>query len=106
MNIKRGIYLPGRCGLWRIVFTRRFEKALEKLDREVAVRVLRKVEILSRNPYVGKMLRGVYVEIEDLRLKLYSLRVGDYRVIYTVNPLESKVYLLTVKHRKHVYKEI
>ena len=88
------------------MYTRKFEKALEKLGEDVALRVIREVEVLSENPYVGKVLRGIHVDVECFKLRLYSLRVGNYRVIYTVNPLESKVYLLTVEHRKHVYKEI
>ncbi len=96
----------GIFDLWKIVYTRRFEKALEKLGRDVALRVVREIEVLSENPYVGKVLRGIHVDVEGFKLKLYSLRVGSYRVIYTVNPLESKVYLLTVKLRKHIYKEI
>jgi len=52
-------------------------------------------------------MKGLMVTVGDSRFRVYSLRVGDYRVIYTLNPLERKVYLLLVGHighRKWIYK--
>lgn len=31
------------------------------------------------------------------------LRVGDYRVIYRVDPDERTVFVVTIKHRKDIY---
>lgn len=33
------------------------------------------------------------------------IRVGDYRVVYRVNPNESLVTIVLIKHRKEVYDE-
>jgi len=33
----------------------------------------------------------------------YSLRAGKYRIIYELDTKKHIVYILTVKHRKHVY---
>ena len=52
---------------------------------------------LQDNPYIGKPLHG------DLKGK-YSLRSGDYRVIYSVDETDKSVLLLAVGHRKAVYK--
>jgi mRNA interferase RelE/StbE len=35
----------------------------------------------------------------------YRLRVGDYRVIYEFNVEKNELYLITVGHRRDVYKE-
>ena len=49
------------------------------------------------DPYLGKPLRG------ELSGK-WSLRMGDYRVIYTINEDERTVMLYHIKHRKTAYK--
>jgi mRNA interferase RelE/StbE len=79
---------------FEVKFAPRFLKEIKALDREVQVRILREINILKTNPYVGKPLRGEWKGI-------YSLRIGDYRVLYQIK--EEKVYLLVVGHRKRIY---
>jgi mRNA interferase RelE/StbE len=79
---------------FEVRFTPRFLKRIKSLDREVQVRVLQEVSILKADPYVGKPLRGEWGEV-------YSLRVGDYRVLYQIRG--NEVFLLVVGHRKRVY---
>jgi mRNA-degrading endonuclease RelE of RelBE toxin-antitoxin system len=55
---------------------------------------LREVQILGENPYAGKVLKGRWEGT-------YSLRIGDYRVIYMIS--KDMVNLLTVRPRKTVY---
>lgn len=38
--------------------------------------------------------------------KLYSLRVGDFRVIYHIDLTESLVTILKIGHRNEVYEEV
>ena len=71
-------------------------EALLKSDRTLFRRVLAKVESLSKNPLEGKPLVGNHKGE-------FSLRVGSYRIVYTLNPTRHVVYVLTVKHRRHVY---
>ncbi len=52
---------------------------------------------MKSDPYLGKPLRG------ELSGK-WSLRVGDYRVIYKIDEQEKILTLLNVGHRKAVYK--
>ena len=52
--------------------------------------------MLETDPYVGKPLRG------NLAGK-WSIRSGDYRVIYTVSENEKIVLLYDTRHRKKVY---
>ncbi len=87
--------------------TKRFDKALEKLPERVRERVLEAVEELRERPFLGKPLRGFPVRVRpDLKITPRSLRVGSYRVIYVVDSLTRTVYLITVRHRKHVYEEL
>lgn len=52
---------------------------------------------LKINPYMGKPLRGYL-------LGKWSLRVGDYRIIYVLNENEKTVILYNVGHRKAAYR--
>jgi len=80
---------------FEVRFTPRFLKRINALDREVQVRILREVNILKTNPYVGKPLHGEWKRV-------YSLRVGDYRILYQIKG--NKVFLLVVGHRRRVYR--
>ena len=79
---------------FEVRFTPRFLKRIKALDREVQVRILREINILKTNPYAGKPLRGEWKGV-------YSLRMGDYRVLYQIKG--NKVFLLVVSHRKRVF---
>ena len=92
--------------VWRVIYTKTFEKGLKKLSHDVVRRVLREIYVLSDNPFVGKPLRGIYVVIDGNKYRVYSLRVGDYRVTYIIETLEKKVYLLLVDHRGRIYREL
>jgi len=82
-------------GKFKLEFTLRFRKSFMKLSREVQLRIIREVRVLKVNPYVGKSLKGPWKGV-------YSMKIGDYRVLYLVE--EKRVVLLTVRHRKHVYR--
>ena len=82
-------------GKFKLEFTPRFRKSFMKLSREVQLRIIREVRVLEVNPYVGKSLKGPWKGV-------YSMKIGDYRVLYLVK--EKRVILLTVRHRKHVYR--
>jgi len=52
---------------------------------------------LGDDPRLGKPLRG------ELSGK-WSLRAGEYRIVYTIDEDEKTLTLLSVGHRKAVYK--
>jgi mRNA interferase RelE/StbE len=78
------------------------EDALENLrglDRSRAREIVDKVdEHLSKDPLaLGKPLRGIFKG-------MHRFRCGDYRVIYTLDRKDERLMVLTVGHRKDVYK--
>ena len=81
----------------RLITTRRFERDFRRLPKEMKRRVDEALRLLAHNPYMGLPLRG---KLRGLR----SLRVGDWRVIYSVNEAEKTVVLRAVKHRRAVYR--
>ena len=86
----------------RVVFglelTRRAVRDLDRLRRgqpTVFEKVVGKIKSLAEDPRAGKPLVG------PLKGR-WSLQVGDYRIIYELG--KSTLIVLTVNHRKEVYK--
>lgn len=83
-----------------IEFSNLAARELEKIysvDRKLYFRLITAIESLKTDPYCGKHLKG--------RLSGdYSLRVGDYRVIYTVHKNKLIVYIIDLGHRKEIYR--
>lgn len=84
---------------YEVEVTSRFGKEFLRLPKSVRLRVSSKIDELEVDPHSNKALHG------DLA-GLFSLRVGDYRVIYSVNEVVKRVILLSVRHRKHVYHQL
>jgi addiction module RelE/StbE family toxin len=71
-----------------------FSKGLKRLEKATQIQILTEAMTLKKDIFIGKPLRGDWKGV-------YSLRIGTYRVLYTVKGIE--VTLLYVGHRKHVY---
>jgi len=59
--------------------------------------LVRKVFQLEKYPELGKHL---------ITIDLWSLRIGKYRVLYTLKNNELQVLVLTVDHRRKAYENI
>jgi len=81
----------------RLTITKKAEKELDKLPNSVAKNISEKILLLSKNPFPtnSKKLSG-----QDN----YRLRVGSYRVIYSLDPKAVTVTILRVADRKTVYR--
>lgn len=83
---------------FQIVFKPSAERELRKLPQKIIVKASRMIEELARNPYppyISKLMGE----------NTYRMRVGDYRILYTINKIEKIVYIKRVKHRKDVYRK-
>ena len=83
---------------YAVSFRRSAEKDLHRLDSTVQRRVLKAVEALADTPRpVGcKKLHGS----DDT----HRIRVGDYRVIYSVDDAILVVAIERIRHRREVYR--
>jgi mRNA interferase RelE/StbE len=85
-------------------FTVRYEpravKELGKLEKSIARRVVREVDALGGDPRPsgGRPLVG--------HQDLWRIRIGAYRVIYTIKDGELLVLALRVAHRGEVYRSL
>ncbi|UCC41891.1 MAG: type II toxin-antitoxin system RelE/ParE family toxin [Candidatus Aminicenantes bacterium] len=82
-----------------IKYTREAKKRIEKLDPSVKQIIKKAIDSLSLNPYRGKPLA---YELAGL----YSLRTSDYRIIYRVKEKELIIIIITVGHRREIYKKL
>ena len=71
--------------------------ALHRSDKKLFHRIINKMESLENSPYEGKPL------VENHKGE-FSHRVGNYRIVYEIDSHNHMIYILTIKHRKHVYR--
>ncbi|MBE2219641.1 MAG: type II toxin-antitoxin system RelE/ParE family toxin [Ignavibacteria bacterium] len=83
---------------YEILFARTARKELEDIEVRFAVQILKKIEGLSLNPRPtgSKKLKG--------EKNLWRLRVGNYRVIYSISDSDKLIDVSVIRHRKDVYK--
>jgi mRNA interferase RelE/StbE len=72
-------------------------KAIERLSRPMQQRVLKRLESLAENPRGPGTLK---LTGQDA----YRARVGDYRIIYTIQDDRLIVLVIDVGHRGDVYR--
>ncbi len=82
--------------MYSIILKKKAKKFIDSLPLPEKKRLVRAIERLPGGEDVKKM-KG-YTD-------LYRLRVGDYRVIYTVNNGELVVYVIDVGSRGDIYKK-
>jgi len=84
---------------YTIRIKRSAEKEMDRLAARTFERVTQAILSLERDPRpVGsRKLRGV----QD-----YRLRVGQYRILYTIDDPERIVEIIAVGHRRDVYRGI
>ena len=83
----------------KLNLSRSAQKDLDKLPNEIAFRISNKIFELIDNPYLyGSQKLG-----ED---KGYRIKIGDYRIVYTINKENKEVTIIRVRHRKEVYRKL
>lgn len=86
---------------WKVDLSPTALKQLGKLDKSVARRVLnflrQRVEKLDDPRHIGQRLKGTMGEF-------WKYRVGDYRLICSLEHERLVVMVLRIGHRREVYK--
>ena len=82
-----------------IIFMPQASDELRRLDKPTGQRILHKLKWLSQNfnDLTPEKLTG------ELR-GFYRLRVGSYRVIYTVDQQEHQLVIHLIGHRRDIYR--
>jgi len=86
--------------VWTVKLNKKSEKELSKLDKETQIKItnfLLKLEKSANPRESGRPLKG------DLGL-FWRYRIGDYRIISQIKDATVTVFVLSVGHRKEVYR--
>ena len=83
---------------YRIELTPAARRDLAKLPKDVLRRIDAHLLALAENPYPAgaQKLQGGE--------KLFRVRVGDYRIIYTVERHRLVILIIRVGHRRDIYR--
>jgi len=82
---------------YRVEIKRSAAKEIAKLPASVLPRVIRKIEALQDDPRP----QGCNKLSGDEK---YRIRVGDYRILYSIEEEVLIVYVVRVRYRKEVYR--
>lgn len=85
--------------MYRLELSREAQRFYERCDKAVAKKLARCFDSLERNPRSGnnvKALKGRFAGS-------YRYRLGDLRVVYTINDREVAVFVITIAKRGDVY---
>ncbi|MDP3113028.1 MAG: type II toxin-antitoxin system RelE/ParE family toxin [Thermodesulfovibrionales bacterium] len=84
--------------MYRLKIKKSAQKELNALPDQIFIKADKAILSLKEEPFPfpqSKELKG-----ENKR----RLRVGDYRVVYTVNEEQNLITIFRVRHRKDVYR--
>ena len=82
--------------MYKVQFSARSHKALKKIPRKQAGRILKAVQLLQTEPFLGKKLQGEYEGY-------YSVRVWPYRVVYEIRKKKLIIFVIDIGHRQGIY---
>ena len=82
---------------FQIILPKSVQKELDRLPDELVERILTRLAGLETNPRPAdvKKLKG---------RAAWRIRVGDYRVIYEIHDRVLRIIVITVGHRREIYR--
>lgn len=81
----------------KIYLSAKADKQLRKIPLKMYQFIIGHIEMLEYNPIPAKAKKLIQREG-------WRIRVGDYRILYTFDEKKKEVIILSVAHRKDVYK--
>jgi mRNA interferase RelE/StbE len=84
---------------YTILFKKSAAKELASFPTDTRKRIVEALETLKINPF-SELLKFKKLKSNE---NLYRIRVGDYRVVYTVERDKLIIVVIKVGHRKDVY---
>jgi mRNA interferase RelE/StbE len=83
---------------YKVEYAKGVIKDLKPLPKPTRAKAIDVVEnILAVDPYQGKALAGSFKG-------LYRYRIGDYRIVYSIEEDRLVVFVLRIRHRKDAYR--
>ncbi|MFW8601552.1 type II toxin-antitoxin system RelE family toxin [Desulfobacterota bacterium M19] len=84
--------------MYKITFSKQADKALRRMPRNTALIIAKKIKALAVNPLKMRNIKKL------TNHPGYRMRVGNWRVIYTMKEEEVLIHIVKIKSRGEVYK--
>ncbi|MDP2951563.1 MAG: type II toxin-antitoxin system RelE/ParE family toxin [bacterium] len=89
--------------MYAVKTTSSFDKDIKKLDRQIAKRIVNKIEIWAvDSPLSANYLKYMPNDLAGLR----KIRIGDWRVLFWLDEQKEEIVLYSVDHRRDVYRKL
>lgn len=85
--------------MYNIVYAKEAKNIIHSLSNKKKLQIEDAIKRIATNPKIGKFLT------QELK-GLVSYRSGPYRIIYRIYHNEIMVLILTIGHRKDVYRKM
>ncbi len=90
---------------YRVFETDEFLKRIEKLDPQNKIFIKNKLASyvypqIKVEPFFGKNIK----KLKEYVPETWRYRIGRFRIFYTLDQEEKIIYMLTIDHRKNVYR--
>jgi mRNA interferase RelE/StbE len=85
---------------YSVVLKPSVEKDLRSLPKTTIVRAMKQIEELRSDPIPRKALK-----LESTQ-DLYRIRIGDYRVVYSLDRQLKQVIIQYIRHRREIYRKL
>jgi mRNA interferase RelE/StbE len=83
-----------------VIYTTKARRDLRQLPLEIAKNCIRAISEIKENPFsFVKKLKG------SKQSPLYSLRIGEYRAIMSIEDDRLVIFVLEIGHRSTIYRK-
>ncbi|TCS71123.1 type II toxin-antitoxin system RelE family toxin [Effusibacillus lacus] len=86
--------------MYKVIFRKEVEKYIKKLDKPTRLRIRNAILDLAENPYLD-----INVKPLEGGENLFRKRVGDFRIIFSVENEQLVILIIKVSSRGDVYPE-
>lgn len=86
--------------MYKVVIRDEAAKAAERLSRKQREAIYEAIVGLADNPRPHGCKKLTHSE------QLYRIRVGDYRIVYTIQDKQLVVLIIRIAHRKDIYRRL
>ncbi|KAA6327843.1 hypothetical protein EZS27_023193 [termite gut metagenome] len=84
--------------MYKVLVSEKVEKGIKKIPIQNAKKIVEKINLLAENPRPFG-----YIKMSGFD-NFYRIRVGIYRIIYTIEDEILTVEVVKIDHRRSVYK--
>ena len=87
---------------YTVLIDERLEKDLDNIPDNIIERLLNILDEFEKDPFRPRAKFDVK-PLKGFPANTYRLRIGDYRVLYSIDKVRKEVKITTIGHRSSVY---